>query len=113
MYSYFEIPGIAREKTSQMIFLYYLVGIGSPEYVYAVPGYGQSGNSSYRTEYYYLLESDDTYSAQFSIVKKDGPGEAYGQIRIVAIETSPAARLKLPDIDYTNYEEVSTYYGFN
>jgi len=87
---------------------------------YAIPGHGAGNATSYSFSYGYLDFATPVDSAYFFIDKVSGPGEAYDAIKLVRILTndlqtdgtgrSSGNRRGLPNIDFSNYEEVKKYY---
>lgn len=72
---------------------------------YHLPGWGPSG-AAYR-----ISNRFATSRAEITIRRMSGLGDNFSAIRIIAIETTPGARVQLPDIDYNNYDVVAKYFG--
>lgn len=81
--------------------------IRSGNFWYPIPGPGPNASSNYRFTQIYLSNY-----ARFAFIKSSGIGESFDQFRIISIEGTPGNRIKLPDIDFDNYEEVAEYFGF-
>ena len=104
------IPSSLTQFNSTVYFAY----MRSGNFWYSLPGYGAGGSSNYRVYSDYQTSSTIAVggNARIIINRTSGLGENYTSIRVVAIETTPGNRLKLPDIDFNNYEEVVNYFGF-
>ncbi|EON75376.1 hypothetical protein ADIS_4080 [Lunatimonas lonarensis] len=102
-----DIPNIGPQVSNLMFFVY-LVDTNSNLF-YPLPGPGGGGQSLYRV--WWLRVST---SASVRINRYSGPGETYGQIRVITVPLvqNAGGRAALPDIDFNNYEEVRVYYGF-
>ncbi|MDZ7682283.1 MAG: hypothetical protein U5J63_11380 [Fodinibius sp.] len=82
---------------------------------YPIPGYGRSGITYYRLNFYHY-----NGAAKFIIKKRSGdPGEQYGRVEIVSIgasNTEDNRKVKGSEIpnylDTSDYEAVAEYYGF-
>jgi len=105
---FIDIPGIGSQVSNLMFFVY-LVDVNTNLY-YPLPGPGAAATSMYRVWWLQIGTA-----ASVRINRYSGPGESYGQIRIltIPITQAPGARQALPEIDFTNFEEVKNYYGFN
>ncbi|MCC5931525.1 MAG: collagen-like protein [Cyclobacteriaceae bacterium] len=103
---FIDLPGYGP-KIYETMFFVYLVNT-SQTLIYPIPGYGTSAISFYRVWY---LRSGNNVSVRTQLVS--GAGETYEEIRVVTlpIGNMPGGRSALPDIDFSNYDEVAEYYG--
>jgi hypothetical protein len=101
-----SVPVTEEEYTETIWLTYMRFGVST----YSVPGWGLGGTTEYRTWHSYHIPSE---AARIRIRVQNGNGENYDQIRVVAIKASTFidGRMQLPDIDFTNYDEVIAYYG--
>ncbi|NHE58478.1 collagen-like protein [Cyclobacterium plantarum] len=75
---------------------------------YVLPNYGSLGRTYYRTFHRYL-ESSNSARISISRVVETGAGESYNEIKVIAIETTPAVRFQLPvlpTVDIRDYNQV-------
>jgi hypothetical protein len=85
----------------------------------AIPGAGFDNQSTYNFTYGYIDDTSPRDSCAFFITRTSGPGEVYLALRLVRILISNVStnstggsgnRRGLPNIDFSNYEEVKKYY---
>ena len=88
---------------------------------YAIPGHAENDASSYSFSFGYLDITTPVDSAYFFVDRVTGPGEKYEGLKLVRILTNDLitdgaggttrTRRALPNIDFSNYEEVKKYYN--
>lgn len=88
--------------------LFYTYMKNTNDFWYVLPNYGNAGRTYYRTYHRYLPTIN---AVRISIVRvtATGPGENYEQVKVVAIETTPASRFQLPvlpTVDIRDYNQV-------
>ncbi|HVU55042.1 MAG TPA: hypothetical protein VHD83_08295 [Puia sp.] len=100
-------------------FVYMFKVVNGYGYWAAIPGPGLGDQSTYSFSYVYEDVQEPLDTCDFFIDRVTGPGEVYDAIRIVRIlisnvgtnSTHGSGRLPgLPNIDFSNYEEVKKYY---
>lgn len=101
-----DIPGIGPQVDAYLFFVY--IVDTSVAVTYPIPGPGISANSTYRV---WWLRIGTNVSLRTQRIA--GPGEMYGEMRVITIPITqmPGGKLTLPDIDFDNYDEVVRYYG--
>ncbi|WP_162418452.1 collagen-like protein [Cyclobacterium roseum] len=75
---------------------------------YVLPNYGLLGRTYYRTFHRYV-ENRNSARISISRVVETGVGETYSEIKVIAIETTPAVRFQLPvlpTVDIRDYNQV-------
>jgi hypothetical protein len=96
------------DTTARSVFYVYLVRANG--LVYPIPGFGFGGTSDYRT--YWSFSSQ----ANIFISKVSGPGESYGNIRVVRLYASNVVNAAKqadtqPEVDFRDYYAVCKYYN--
>lgn len=113
IYFNFSLPNDTLTESAWFMYMY-----KTPLW-YAVPGHGENGTSAYSFSYGYLDFATPVDSAYFFINRESGPGERYEGLKLVRILTNDlitnstggsGSRHGLPNIDFSNYEEVKKYY---
>lgn len=102
-----SIPLLAGEVRERVLLLPFLVRASGN--IYPVPGPGLDNFSEYRS-----FQLSATNSITLRITKISGPGELYSNIRVfkVVANSTVNGRIQLPDIDWTDYNAIVDYYGF-
>jgi hypothetical protein len=79
---------------------------------YIIPGHGPGGSTQYRISMGHSSNKVNLY------IDKVGPGESFDLIRVIRVYANTtqtggrmASKPQLPDIDFSIYEAVRTYYG--
>lgn len=104
-----SIPLLAGEVRERVLLLPFLVQTTS-NLIYPVPGPGLNNFSEYRS----FIRISTTNTITLGISKASGPGELYQNIRVfkVVANSTVDGRIQLPDIDWTDYNAIVDYYGF-
>lgn len=105
------IPMSKAEFDSKLFYTYIK---NSSDVWYVMPNYGTGGDTFYRTWHVY----HSTNAARISIarVSQTGSGESYEEIKVVAIETTPASLFPTviqPTLDIRDFNQVMSEVGMN
>lgn len=110
----FKVLNDTLDKAAWFVYLYH-----DPAW-FAIPGESLYDSSTYSVTYGYSDKAAPFDSAFFIITRPTGPGAVYHGLRIVRILLSDlftnstgggsGSRRGLPNIDFSNYEEVKKYY---
>lgn len=101
------------DTMNRSLWFVYLKYAGGFDYYYPMPGLGYNGSSYYRNTFYYNASLNKVIH---NITRVNGSGEVYSGIKIIRIYANSAlvggrSGASSPVIDYTNYEEVRSYYN--
>jgi hypothetical protein len=101
------------DTMNRSLWFVYLKYSGGFEYYYAMPGLGYNGSSYYRNTFYFNSGANKVIH---NITRVNGSGEAYAGVKIIrvyanSVSTGGRAASSPPGIDFTNYEEVRSFYS--
>ena len=100
------------DTMNRSAWLVYLKYTGGFDYYYPMPGLGYNGSSYYRNTFYFNTSANKVIH---NITRVNGSGEVYTGIKIIRIYANNVSvggrsATSLPALDFTNYEEVRSYY---
>lgn len=105
----------SETEMRQSVWLMYGLKTSSDD-IYSIPGSGGVENNFYDFRLKWL---SGISAAQFHIFKVGGHGIKFNRFEIVRIESSNTVDFtgiddpRLPNLDFSNYNEVALHYGFN